>query len=88
LAATDADHTIIKDLPHYLRGRELGEMPRIMREAYMAAAEGEPELAADEKAGFDRALELARPGDVVAIMCLEDFDEILELLDRDGEPIS
>lgn len=88
LGATDADRTIIKDVPHYLRGRELGEMPRIMREAYRAASHDDPELAADERAGFDRALELSRPGDVIAIMCLEDYNSILEQLDRDGEPIS
>ena len=88
VAANEADRTIIKDLPHYLRGREPGEMPRIMREAYLAASNGDPELATDERAGFDRAIELSRPGDVVAIMCLEDYNSILEQLDREGEPIS
>ncbi|MDQ4099538.1 MAG: hypothetical protein M3121_03450, partial [Chloroflexota bacterium] len=88
LAATNADRTIIKDLPHYLRGRALGEMPRIMREAYVAAVGDEPDIAPTEREGFDRAVAAAHPGDVIAIMCLEDFDSILTELDRDGEPIS
>ncbi len=88
LAANEADRTIIKDLPHYLRGREVGEMPRIMRDAFVEVIGTEPELVKDERSGLALALKESAPGDVLAIMCLEDFDSILKDLDRDGEQLS
>ncbi|HWV34987.1 MAG TPA: hypothetical protein VNZ55_05095, partial [Thermomicrobiales bacterium] len=75
------------DSTRYLRGREPGEMIALMQEG-VADAHGESRYSASsERAGVEQGIDMAKPGDVVAVMCIEDYDEILPWLEREGTSI-
>ena len=63
------DWIVLKDLDGYMRGRERGEVPAILRDALLAA--GAPaallDLALDETDGVRRLLHWARPGDLLVL---------------------
>ncbi|MDQ3043815.1 MAG: Mur ligase family protein [Chloroflexota bacterium] len=88
LAATESDHVIIKDTVHYLRGREPGEMPRLIAEELRGHAGVTWDEAASELPAVDLALEMVSAGDVVAMMCIEEYDEVLKRLGAIGHLIS
>ena len=80
---------ILKDLLNYLRGREPGEVPRLMREELLRA--GCPADAifdgGDDLSATRLALELARPGDLLLLLIHERQREVLDMmaeLERDG----
>lgn len=89
LAAESADVTIIKDSTRYLRGRQPGDIPRLIADGYHEASRRD-DVAAEpsEVAAFRRATEIAHAGDVIAMMCVEDYDEILPWLDEHARPLS
>jgi cyanophycin synthetase len=67
--AARPDRVVLKDLDGYLRGREPGEVPAILRRELVAAGahEGQLELARDETDGVLRLLAWARPGDLLVM---------------------
>ncbi|MGH7585872.1 MAG: Mur ligase family protein [Gemmatimonadales bacterium] len=73
---------ILKDLLNYLRGREPGEVPRLMREELLRA--GCPAEAifdgGDDLSATRLALELARPGDLLLLLIHEKQREVLEMM--------
>jgi len=79
---------VIKELEGYLRGREPGEVPRILRDALLRA--GLPESALPQRPteveAARLALDWARPGDVVLLLVhgLGARAEVLSLLQ--GKP--
>jgi UDP-N-acetylmuramyl tripeptide synthase len=79
---------VIKELEGYLRGREPGEVPRILREALLRA--GLPESALPQRPteveAARLALDWAQPGDVVVLLVhgLGARAEVLSLLQ--GKP--
>lgn len=86
IARNSADCVYIKDTPGYLRGREPGDMPALMREGF-DAAEGKGELAGafdNEFAAFLAALDESKVGDVVAVMCQVDQDLMIDEIERRG----
>jgi cyanophycin synthetase len=88
IAAAQADVVIGKDTVKYLRGRMTGSIPALLM---AGAAEGGRELIAvypGEYEAFSAALEESRPGDTIAVMCIEEVDRILDLLEAIGKPIS
>lgn len=85
VAASSADQIIIKDSEKYLRGREPGEMPSMLRSI---AGDRLTQETSNERAGFYAGLELMNAGDVLAVMCIEDYDEILAHLDEHATPLS
>jgi cyanophycin synthetase len=88
IAAAQADVVIGKDTVKYLRGRMTGNIPALLM---AGAAEGGRELIAvypGEYEAFSAALEESRPGDTIAVMCIEEVDRILDLLEAIGKPIS
>lgn len=88
-AALHADHVIKKDTTRYLRGREQGDIPRLLQEGIDDAGTGVPvEDAPSEREACLRAFERAQAGDVVAVMCIEDYDFLLSYLDERGTPVS
>jgi UDP-N-acetylmuramyl tripeptide synthase len=64
------DLVVVKENEHHLRGRQPGEVPRILetelRRSGLAAA-ALPPAAPTELEGAQRALAWARPGDVIAL---------------------
>lgn len=88
IAATKADFTIFKDTGKYLRGRKPGEMLPLMHEGFANGNGGEFEDADLERTAAMRAFDLIQPGDAVALMCIEDYDFLLDHLHRIGMPVT
>lgn len=85
IAAEHADAVIIKDSEKYLRGREAGEMPRMLKRVVGDLA---IQVSPNERTAFYRGLELIKAGDTLAVMCIEDSDEILGYLEEHARPVS
>jgi UDP-N-acetylmuramyl tripeptide synthase len=78
------DCVVVKEMPKYLRGRELGVVPAMI-ERELAAAGAPPEAiihAESELAGVRAALEWARVGDLVLLTAHEHRTEMLDLMAR------
>jgi cyanophycin synthetase len=88
IAAGNADLVIAKDTTKYLRGRNPGEIPDLIQRGITATGTIGYETATSETSGFERARELARDGDVIALMCIEDYDTILPQLESIGRSLS
>jgi UDP-N-acetylmuramyl tripeptide synthase len=75
-AAARPDYVVVKELASYLRGRESGEVPTLLRAALTRAGvvEGAIADAVDEDSAVRTVLRWARPGDVL----------VLPLHSRDG----
>jgi UDP-N-acetylmuramyl tripeptide synthase len=90
------DHVVVKEMETYLRGRELGEVPALLADEFSRLGVPEEAIswAGPEIAGVRRALEWARPDDLLVLAVHEDRPAVLDLLDRlaamkwrAGEPI-
>ncbi|MFO0667611.1 MAG: hypothetical protein U0174_26905, partial [Polyangiaceae bacterium] len=70
IASGKPDRVIVRELPKYLRGRTLGEIPAIFRRVLVAEglADEAFELVEGEVAALSHALSLAKPGDFVALL--------------------
>ena len=89
-AVRDADVVVLKDSVHYLRGREPGEMLGVMREAVRELPQSGSEVleAPDERSATLMMVERLQPNDVLAVMCVEDYDFLLKQLGKIGEEIA
>ena len=85
IAAELADDVIVKDSVKYLRGRESGNMPALMR---AELGDRVTEEAPSEFAGFEAGMKRIQPGDVLSVMCIEDSDRIIEALEKRGRALS
>lgn len=85
-AVTDADMVVLKDSLHYLRGRQPGEMLAEMRAAIDEMNRPEIEVleSPDERNATLMMLEQLEAGDVLAVMCVEDYDFLLTELGQRG----
>lgn len=90
IAAERADRVVRKDSVKYLRGRGTGDMPALMRTGIDESTRPEiPDTAApSERDACLRAFGDVREGDVIAVMCIEDYDFLLEYLDERGTELS
>lgn len=81
LAAEASDQVIVKETRRYLRGRpSVDAMTAIYEEGLRAGGDPPHVVAHDEPAALTIALEQLRPGDVVAMMCIESGPESRERL--------
>ncbi len=82
-----SDVVVLKDSIHYLRGREPGEMITLMQAGVRAAGKPEVEVleATDERAATLRMIDQLRPNDVLAVMCVEDYDFLLTEMAKRGK---
>lgn len=82
-----ADVVVLKDSVHYLRGRQPGEMIREMRIGVRDAGKPEIEVleAPDERVATLRMLDRLKPSDVLAVMCVEDYDFLLAEMAKRGK---
>ncbi|HEV2073703.1 MAG TPA: Mur ligase family protein [Thermomicrobiales bacterium] len=88
-AALQADHVIKKDTTKYLRGRQPGDMLRLLQRGIDDAGTDVPvEDAPSEREACLRAFERVQSGDVIAVMCVEDYDFLLGYLDERGTPVN
>jgi cyanophycin synthetase len=90
LAGAGADDVVICEKRHYLRGRELETMNRILRDGVAAAGYRRPVAAfPTELAALQALAKRARAGDVVACMTHVERAEIRDWLQSAGfEPVS
>lgn len=76
------DRILIKEQEEHLRGREPGEIPRIMHQALIEA--GCPEdrigMTGSELEAAEQALDWAEPGDLLLILALAQREEVLGML--------
>lgn len=79
------DILLICELESYLRGRELGEMPKLMHKFALKFGMKEEQLlhAKDTIEGTRMALEWAQKDDVVLLLALDHRDEIIKILKTD-----
>jgi cyanophycin synthetase len=77
-----ADRIIIKEQIKDLRGRELGEVPAIMKKSLLGAGIGEDriEVLGSEMEATAAALDWAEPGDVLLLLTLSERDDVLNYL--------
>lgn len=89
VAAQESDMVILKDSHRYLRGREMGDMLTLMRAGVEATGRDIPVLQADsERNASLLAFERTKPGDVVCLMCIEDYDYLIPWLDERATSVS
>lgn len=76
MATENADLVIAKNTTHYLRGRTSEELMGLYVQGIQAGRAVPWETSANELTAVERALELANPGDVIAVMAHEYVNEI------------
>jgi cyanophycin synthetase len=78
------DHIVVKEMESYLRGRALGEIPGLLADEFSRLGVHREAIswAGPEFAGVRRALEWARPEDLLVLAVHEDLPAVLDLLDR------
>lgn len=88
IAAEQADVVVIKLTEKYMRGRPATEMRDLYVEGVREAGRTDELVEPDELTATQTALALAKPGDVIAIMCQEYINEIRDVLASAGTPIA
>ncbi len=86
IAAERSDVVIVKGTKKYLRGRQPQELIELYLQGVRSAGAEPYAVEPMELPALMRALDMARPGDVVAIMAHEQVDEIVAHLQQIGEP--
>lgn len=88
IAAEQSERVIVKRTERYLRGRPPGEMEERFRAGLASGGLDMEDPADTEMDALDRLLQDAKPGDVVAMMCIEQVKEIPDHLRAIGRPVS
>lgn len=88
IAAAGSDEVLIKETQHYQRGRTNDEMDRLYIEGIKAGGKDRWRVEPDELSAVQAALGIARPGDVIAMMCIEQQAAIHERLSGHGRMVS
>jgi cyanophycin synthetase len=80
--AGGADLYIVKDMPTFLRGRAVGEMPAVLRETLLARGVAATDVreAADDMDAVELALAWAQPGDLLLLPVHADQEAVLARL--------
>jgi cyanophycin synthetase len=86
IAAERSDVVIVKGTRKYLRGREPQELIELYLQGVRSAGAEPYAIEPLELPALLRALDMARPGDVVAVMAHEQVEEIVAHLQPIGEP--
>ena len=76
------DHVFISELPAYARGREPGEVPALLEKALRQAGAEADQIthSPDEPRSLEKALEFARPGDLVIMLALAESERLQKRL--------
>ncbi|NNF16113.1 MAG: Mur ligase, partial [Gammaproteobacteria bacterium] len=80
--AIGLEHVMISELAGYRRGREAGEVFKLLRTGLIQAGAHSEQISHHtlERESLDHALNIARPGDLVIMLALADSKGILEYL--------
>jgi cyanophycin synthetase len=80
----EPDCVVVKDMETYLRGRAPGEVPALLANEFVSLGLPPQSLsrAGPEIAAVRKALEWARPGDLLVLAIHEDRRSVLDLLDQ------
>jgi cyanophycin synthetase len=84
LAARGADHVVIAELIHYLRGRDRQDHIDRLQAGVMDGGASDVPVFIDELHALEWMFERSKPGDVVAVTALIQRREIFELMDERG----
>ena len=84
IAGHRADHVVAAHKAHYLRGRTMEELEGHLRTGLQRAGVADIASLTTELAGLQALVEAAHEGDVVAIMCHAERQEIYDWLDEVG----
>ena len=87
VAPMGADRVVLKELSHKLRGRELGEVPAILRRELIAAGVAATAITAptpDETSGVEASLDGLADGDLALLLVHEALDDTLAVLAARG----
>jgi UDP-N-acetylmuramyl tripeptide synthase len=78
------DHVVVKDMEGYLRGRAPGEVPTLLADEFSRLGLPEESLSSPgaEISSVRRALEWARPGDLLVLAVHEDRRAVIDLFDQ------
>ncbi len=76
------DKVIICEIITYLRGREVGEIPELIKSCFMqhGIEENSIELRGDMLSGVNSALEWAESGDLLLLLALDQQEECIEVI--------
>lgn len=89
LAGSESDSVVIKETTKYLRGRESAAgMTLLLIEGVELTPNIPYVIQGTELGGVEAALEGRSPGDVVVVMCIEQPDEVRDLLKNAGTLVS
>jgi cyanophycin synthetase len=88
IAAEKSKRVIVKRTTRYLRGRPPGEMETHFQAGLREGGLDMEDPADTEIDALNRLLPDARPGDVIAMMCIEQVKEVPQHLQALGHPIS
>lgn len=88
IAAEQSKRVIVKRTTRYLRGRPPGEMETHFQAGLREGGLDMEDPADTEIDALNRLLPDARPGDVIAMMCIEQVKEVPKHLQALGHPIS
>ena len=85
IAGAVVNEVVIAEKPHYLRGRDLGEMNELLRSGLREGGfDGSVDACPSEVAALEELVARAAPGDVVAVMCHAERDEVFAWLASHG----
>ncbi len=85
IAGAGADEVVIAEKPHYLRGRDLEEMNGILRDGVAVGGySGSVDAFSGEVGALAELVSRAGNGDVAALMCHAERDDVFDWLAREG----
>ncbi|MGL4176870.1 MAG: tetratricopeptide repeat protein [Dermatophilaceae bacterium] len=82
LAGRRADHVVIAHKPSYLRGRAEADLERLLGEGLASAGVAEAPVYPSELSALAACAELATDGDVVAVMCHAEREQLYGWLQK------
>ena len=83
-AARGADHVIVSELPHYLRGRDPSDLVSRLRAGAQDAGATDVPVQPDEVQALEYMLERSGARDVIGLTALGQRPQIFDLLERRG----
>ena len=78
------DTVMIKEIPNYLRGAKLGQIPKMIEDSLLEKGLKKKQIImiGDEETALEHTLDTMQPGDVCAFLCHSNTGHILEELNK------